>query len=389
MYSDPPFSIKTLDTTGQASQLTVLYYAFSNVVKQGSTYKCVAGDVYADYARVVPATESVDGIADTQQQKLRGSWNQIKKLKQKFPELRVIMSIGGGGPFSKQFSRAAKTTKLRKALVTSCVKLFLKGNVPVNRREKYGGSTAAARVFDGLDVDWEFPGRPSGSNYFDAKRDKQNHVLLLKEFRKQMDALAKKQKRKSKYLLTVAINGGNYFLETTDPRAYSAHTDWINLMSYDFAGEWQPTGPTNFQSNLVQTGSEENTSTKLQVDALVALGVPTSKIMLGVPFYGRGWTGVAAGPNTKYPGFFQPATSPLPEATYAELKNMPGKVYFHSEAQQTYKYDGNQFWTFDTPQDVERKVAYCKEQSLGGVFAWSANQDDGSELTSVMAKVLN
>lgn len=353
------------------SQTSMVFYAFANVVKQGkSKYACVLGDRYADIELPFSAQDSVDGVADGDNV-LKGNYNQLRKLKQSNPALRVVASIGGGGAFSKHFSVASRTAASRRQLVQSCVKLLLAGTVAGKPRLAYG-------LFDGLDVDWEFPL---------SSRDRTNHVLLLKEFRKQLNEFAKRNARE-RLLLTLAINGNEYYLKHTNPRAYSQHVDLVNLMAYDYVGEWQPKGPTGFQSNLFPVNKGTLTSTAEQVSALLSKGVPPSKIMLGVPFYSRGWSGVSPGSNASFPGLFQPATGVLPESPYSVV-GQPGSgtVYYHPDAEQTYKYDGDRFWTFDTPRDVARKTKYAKQELLlGGVFAWAAGQD--SEELALMTAML-
>ncbi|KAH9247220.1 hypothetical protein BASA81_015163 [Batrachochytrium salamandrivorans] len=303
------------------NQTSLVFYAFTNVVKQGKNkFACVLGDKYADLQRPFAAQESVDGIADDDNV-LKGNFNQLRKLKQRNPAMKVVASIGGGGAFSKHFSSAAKTTATRRQLVQSCVKLLLGGNVAGKPRLAYG-------VFDGLDVDWEFPF---------TSQDRNNHVLLLKEFRTQLNQFAKRNLRQ-RLLLTTAINGNEYYVKRTNPSVYSKYVDLINLMAYDYVGDWQPKGPTGFQSNLFPVGKSTLTSTAEQIRALLSKGVPPSKLMLGVPFYSRGWSGVSPGQNTTFPGLFQPATGVLPESPYSALSQLTsGKIYYHPEAEQTYR----------------------------------------------------
>lgn len=145
------YNLRNFSTTASASNLTYLNYAFGEVVPDGAgAYKCQLQDAWADYQTPFTATTSVDGVADTTGN-LFGNFNQLKKLKVKFPNIRVLISLGGWTG-SAYFSNASATQLLRSKLATSCIDLFLRGNLPVSG--SLGGTGAAAGVFDGIDIDW-------------------------------------------------------------------------------------------------------------------------------------------------------------------------------------------------------------------------------------------
>lgn len=207
------------------------------------------------------------------------------------------------------------------------------------------------------------------------------------------------------YGLTIAAGSGRDKIMVTEPSVYSQYLDWINVMSYDYHGAWDATGPTNFHSNLygdpntpdynspttgILPGANRYYNIKDSVEYLIASGAPASKIMVGLPFYGRGWTGVKPGPAGTN-GVYQNATGAAAgtyEAGYEDyrvLKNAAGTVYLHSPTQQSYKYDlqSGTWWSYDTPADIDRKVAFAKTNGLRGVFSWSLDGDsDNGELLS-------
>src|SRR5204862_4003266 len=114
-----------------------------------------AGDAFADYGKSYAADISVAGVADTFNQPIVGNFNQLKKLKAKHPNLKILVSIGGW-TYSKYFSDAAATDAARKKLVGSCIDMFIKGNLPSSNG--FGGPGTGAGIFDGIDLDWEYPG---------------------------------------------------------------------------------------------------------------------------------------------------------------------------------------------------------------------------------------
>jgi chitinase len=92
------FFVKDLVTSGSAAKLTHVNYAFANVSQDGRCFEAnIAGegDAWADYQRPASAAESVDGVADSPDQALKGNFNQLRKLKARYPHLKVLLSIGG------------------------------------------------------------------------------------------------------------------------------------------------------------------------------------------------------------------------------------------------------------------------------------------------------
>ena len=166
------FYPKNLDTEGIAGKLDYLVYAFENIDPTNKT--CFeadsaasqdennpnagdgAGDSFADYGKSYGADISVDGVADTFNQPIVGNFNQLKKLKAKYPNLKILVSIGGW-TYSKYFSDAAATDASRKKFVSSCIDMFIKGNLPLAQRLRRRGYRAG--IFDGVDIDWEYVGR--------------------------------------------------------------------------------------------------------------------------------------------------------------------------------------------------------------------------------------
>ena len=96
----------------------------------------------------------------------------------------------GGWTGSKYFSDVAATAASRKAFVASCIDLIIKGNLPGGGwPEGAGGPGAAAGLFDGINIDWEYPGIDPGNGAHHSPQDRHNATLLLKEFRRQLDEL--------------------------------------------------------------------------------------------------------------------------------------------------------------------------------------------------------
>jgi len=392
--------------TSVADQLTFINYAFGNVYAKNGGYECdmvtkaetggsnpgspdagTGGDAYADYQRSPART--VNGQAVPWDAPLSGNFLQLKLLKAAHPNLKIFISLGGWS-WSKNFSAAAKTDALRKQLAKSCVKMFIAGDLPV--QDGRGGAGAAKGVFDGIDIDWEYPGGGGQTyNTVDTVNDKRNFTLLMAEFRAQLDAQGAIDGKR--YALTAAIGAGGEKIAQTEPALYGQYMDWVNLMTYDFHGGWEST--TNFHAPLYHDPADPSTGNLAKynshdsITALVAAGMPRNKILLGVPFYGRGWKGVAAGPNGN--GLYQStggAATGAYEAgidDYKVLINKTGSRWYHPVTKQLYLYTGSgEWWSYDDPTVIATKMQYVRDQNLRGAFSWELDGDANGALTNAV-----
>ncbi|MER5639281.1 glycoside hydrolase family 18 protein [Kitasatospora sp. NPDC002227] len=367
------FSAKKVQTSGQAGKLTVLNYAFGNVSSDGTCFEvngAGVGDAWADYQRPVGADESVDGVADADGQAVKGNFNQLRKLKAANPQLKAVISLGGW-TWSKYFSDAAATDASRKKFVSSCLDLYLKGNLPGV------AEGAAAGVFDGIDIDWEYPGGGGDPGNVVRPEDGHNYTLLMQEFRRQLDALGRTQGRRH-YLLTAAVPSNETKADRLEIPAVARAVDWLNLMTYDLHGTWE--SATDHNANLYSDSADpaadnRSYSADRVVRHYLSKGLPPRKAVLGVPFYGYGWTGVPAGDKF---GLYQGSTGPARGGNlpYNQIKDLPGTVHYDWAHGATWKYDGTEFWSFDTPQLLTRKAQYASWHGLGGVMAWALDNDD-------------
>ncbi|MEV0537567.1 glycosyl hydrolase family 18 protein [Kitasatospora sp. NPDC050463] len=390
------YSVKQLDTSGSAGRLTTLNYAFANI--HPTTKQCFitnkaagpdndpnagdgAGDAWADFGKGWDAGSSVAGTTDTWDQKLAGNFNQLKQLKAKYPNLRIQISLGGWS-YSKWFSDAAATDASRKALVSSCIDMYIKGNLPVI--DGRGGAGSAAGIFDGIDLDWEWPASGGHDGNIFRPTDKANYTLLAQEFRRQLDALG-------------STTGKHYTLSAflpADPAKITAGIDipglfgafdFATIQGYDYHGGWEMS--TNQQSAVKLAAGDPSTpdrrfSSEIAIGAYVTGGAPKSKLTLGIPFYGRGWTGVPRGTTN---GLFQPATGPGPGSyeagfeDYKKLKQMAAgggyTIYRDPVAGHAYIYNGSVFYTYDDPTEIARKTAWIKSQGLAGAMVWAFDGD--------------
>lgn len=378
------YRLADVQRSGAAATLTHLNYAFGGISPDLTCTVTTQGksDAFADYGKAFTAAESVDGVGDTWDQRLRGNFNQLRELKARNPGLRVLISLGGW-TWSREFSDVALTDASRRKFVQSCIDLYINGNLPVS--DGAGGPGAAAGVFDGIDLDWEYPASEGLPGNIVRPEDTRNFTLLLEEFRRQLGP---------NRLLTAALPAAPSKIAKLEVANIARSLDLMNVMTYDFRGAWAATGPTNFHSNLYPnpadpgSGEEKTYSVDTAVAAYLRAGAPAGKLVLGIPFYGRGWTGVTNANN----GLYQRATNAARgtyEAGYEDykvLKNAPGTVFRDPTTRQMWKFDGSTFWSYDDPQVIADKTAYIRQKGLGGAMIWSLDGDDaGATLSRAVA----
>ncbi|KAI4955483.1 hypothetical protein J4E91_001344 [Alternaria rosae] len=350
-----------------AERLTHLLYSFADNKPDGTVFLT---DTYADAEKHYP-TDSWNDVGNN----VYGSIKQLQILKAKNRNLKVLLSVGGWTytNTAKHMDGPMATAKGRQRFASSCVELI----------RDYG--------LDGIDVDWEYP----------TGKEQGRHLLaLLKEIRSLMDEYADTllygdesgRELKPKFLLTIASPAGEKNYKHLPLKEIGAVTDFINLMAYDYAGSWD--NQTGHASNLYPSTSTPlstpfNTASVLA--AYSAAGVPSSKLNLGMPLYGRSFTNTQ-GLNTSFSGI---GTGSFERGVY-DFKGLPlagAQEYYDEEAGATYSYDeaSGEFVSYDTVAMALKKVDYIEQQQLGGAMWWEISgdrtDDSGNIVTNVVKKM--
>jgi chitinase len=382
------YFVKNVATSGSASRLDVLNYAFSNVAPDASgNVVCKLGDEWADYQRPISAAESVSGQEVTWPRPILGNFEQLQELKQRYRNLKVVISLGGW-TWSKYFSDAALTQESRQRFVASCIDLFIKGNIPSPGWGGMGGPGSAAGVFDGIDVDWEWPGSEGNAGNVIRPADRENLTKLLAEFRRQLDQVGRENRRH--YLLSAFLPAATSKIDAGfEADKIFTSLDFGNVQGYDLHGAWEAT--TNHQSNVF-TAQGDPSSPTFSVDSTirsyVRRGAPSEELVVGAPFYSRGWTGV----NNVNHGLFQAAGGAATGTwepgvnDYKVIKTLPGFTrYEDKKAGAAWLFDGSTFWTLDDPRVLAQKAAYVNDNDLGGIMFWELSGDtpDGELIRAI------
>ncbi|XP_022696357.1 endochitinase-like [Varroa jacobsoni] len=288
-------------------------------------------------------------------------------LKEVRRDLKVSFAIGGWNERSERYSRMASTYAGRRIFATSVAAVIQKFD------------------FDGVDLDWEYPGAVGGNPYM----DKLNFVLLLKAIRK---AIGKDK------LLTVAVPAiVNVDIGYNVPEI-SKIVDYIHVMTYDLHGPWEPTVDNHVL--LHKRRSDPAILTLFNVaGALIAWearGAPSSKLILGFAFYGRSFT--LANSNKTYigapaqgPGRKGPISQTEGTLFYFEIcellrTNKDWTSAWDNEAKVPYAYGDDQWVGYDNEEGIKYKVELIKSAGYGGAMIWAVNNDDANALCNTKVK---
>jgi len=298
-----------------------------------------------------------------------GTFAALRKLRREHPGLELLVSIGGWHA-APQYSDIALTAQARRRFAASCVQVFLR-----------------AQGFDGIDIDWEFP--VHGGMNRSRPQDRADATALVREFRRQLDALGRVKQRH--YLLTVATpagtwqQGGAYSVsDSYDLAALARSVDWLNVMTYDMNNIFSPV--SGFNTPLDADPRDPAPEPQRSRDNLTSAvryyeshGVPPGKIMLGIAFYGRGFTGVSprdAGLYSKYTGGF--AETPWKSIESQFLTSPDWVRHWSVTAQAPWLYNVSQhiFLTYDDPISLGIKAEFARHARVRGLMIWVLGEDD-------------
>lgn len=310
-----------------------------------------------------------------------GQYQQMNDLKKKYPHLKTLLAIGGwtfndppevAGPGSTAwvFTTMVESRENREHFINQSIQ-YLRAN-----------------RFDGLDLDWEYPGDASRGG---RPQDKENFTALCKEF---IEAAVKEADLSGQERLLLTMAAGAHKSDTLELTEIAKYLDWVNLMTYDFNGGWA--NYTGMNAPLTGDTSPNNWYIAKAVDQWLAGGIPSEKLVLGMPTYGRSFANVddprpagaakGAGPKGR-------CTGENGFLSYYEVNDLiesgQYKTYWDPVSSTPYAYDekGKNWITYDDLRSISIKVDYIEEKNLGGGMFWAIDLDDFNNDYPVMTTV--
>ena len=268
----------------------------------------------------------------------------LQQLRQKNTSLRIVLSIGGGGNLDIPFAKVVESPENMATFTSACLDLVKKWDL------------------DGMDLDWEFP----------KAAQKQAYSALLVEMRRQLDAQARPYG--PAYLLTIAVPAGPWALQRMELDQIVPLLDWVNLMTYDYYGPWSAVSGHN--APLFNPPDDpQHLSIDTTVSAYLASGVPAAKLVVGVPFYGRGYQDNTA-LYQKFSGIFASGTYDFRDIQQNYLPTF--ERHWDGSARVPYLVDAQQqvLISYEDSESLRYKSAYIRQNNLGGAMVWQIAGDD-------------
>jgi len=359
----PNDSLQAANATGHA--------ALVSQCTDKQDYEVTIHDKYAALEKTYPG--------DNWDDEIKGNFGQLMRLKAAQPEIKILPSIGGWTLSDPLFD--LDSAQNRGVFVNSVIEFL-----------------TSYPFFDGVDIDWEFPGGGGANPALGSDTDGATYITLMSDLRSALNTLSESTGKQ--YEITSAIGTSPKFIAAVDYQAATQYMDYIFMMTYDYKGAWS--SELGHQTNLHASNqtADDSLSVEISVNAMLDQGVDAGKLVVGVAKYGRGWKNITGSSDANpfngqgggaIDGTWENGILDYKdiEANYLGGKNGQGingwQYGWDESAQAPYLWHGanQQLISFDDARSTIAKGNFVKQHNLGGVFSWEIDADTGTILNAM------
>ena len=287
--------------------------------------------------------------------------NEIQKIKKNHPDTKVTLAIGGWG--AEGFSDLGFSDKKLNNFLESLEKKIT----------FYG--------FDGVEINWLYPVNGGNGTIKSRAEDKITFTKLIKDIRKTLDKISLITKKS--YILSFGIPANRDYINWVNLNEVIPNVNYVTLQAYDY--DYSTAGKTSHISNLYSSSS--NISTSSFVDFYIKNGVPSDKLTIGIPLYGKAWKVNSAenqGLNVTYTKNLYPQG-----IAYDLIKKLiffGFKEEFDEKAKSAYIFENNTFISYENEKSIKETIDYSKNLGLHGIKFWEYGNNYSGELIDFSIK---
>lgn len=346
---------KVADIEPVAKDLTHIIYAFAKPNPDSGA--CELHDPWADV-----------GANFEHRKKFGGHFSQLQQLKLKFPHLKILLSVGGGGSYSRNLLEIAKQGLTRRFVksVTALLDYYEYDYEHSRHGSVHAHKFEYPELFDGVDLDWEWPTSMLSDDHVSM------YHKVLEGLSEEMKKRTKRSGRKS--LLTCAIQVHPKLISSLQLGNAAKYVDWFHVMAYDYGGS-NGSG-VSFNAPICNQWSDYSIDSSINL--LMKSGVSPAKMVLGIPLYGQVYDKAEEKVGSSFAKTEKTGALQYRQIKERYLENPDCLKKWHAKSMAAYAYCAIDeiFVSYDDERSVALKVAYARKKLLQGIVFWRLSGDD-------------